>query len=453
MGDRFDDRFDVAVIGAGVGGGTCARTLRAGGMRVALIERNRIGGETAYWASVASAPVTVPSGRMSLLRRLQAAAGIALPPGTPASAFGDELLETTQDEVLVNLLQREGIAFLRGAAHLLGNGRIAIDDRVLMVDRIVIATGCEPHAPEIEGLRDSGFWTHREAATFSALPSQIVIIGGRTRTIELSQMFRHFGSNVTVLTKNAQLLDQEDPGVGDLLVQHLYHSGVRVVTGRAVQRIVRDGDGWRVLELDDGSHLQAQELVVVSYRPSVDGLGLEHTGVHVSQRGIEVDMYCRAAEGIWAIGDVTGHGSFVHMAQYQARLAADDILGHGHPGQFLSVPRVSFTQPQIAAVGLTLAAAHEQGLDVASTSVEVPMPDEDVGVPEQQASGQLTLHVDRQRGVLVGMWIVAPEIAEWIPFAVLAIRTAIPLVVLRDTLEQFPTMGELYMRALSQITD
>lgn len=453
----MSESYDAVVIGAGIGGGTCAQRLHEGGMRVALVERERIGGETAYWTAIPSKTLLGPA---NPLWRMQAAAGIASPsvagPGTAASA---NQLPPLDDKAQVAQLEQRGITFLRGAATITGPGRVQVGDRVLETRHRVIATGMQTNIPSIEGLAQAGYWTPRDAATHTALPTSIIILGGKgAHVIELAQRFRLYGANVTLVVSADRLLPYEDASVGALLIDHLSRSGVRVVLGRTAIRVERDVEGIRTVTLDDGTQVRSEGLLVELMRaPCLEGLGLERAGVRTSSRGIQTDAFCRAAEGIWAVGDITGVGPYLHMAQYQARIVADDILGRPHPAHYESVPRIAYTQPQIAATGLTLDQAHERGIAVASYTAELV----DAASPRTamkgkralpELRGRLTLHADRARGVLIGAWAVDPNAGEWIQLAVLAIRAGVPLTVLRDTLEQFPTFSEVYLAALDQLT-
>ncbi len=452
----MSESYDVVVIGAGIGGGTCAQRLREGGMRVALVEQARLGGETAYWAAIPSRTLLGPA---NPLWRMQAAAGFDSPsvagPGNAASA---NHLPPVDEEAQVAQLERRGISFLRGAATITGPGRIQVGDHALETRHCVIATGMQASIPSIEGLAQAGYWTPRDAATGAAFPTSIVILGAHgTRMIELAQRFRLYGANVTLVVRADRLLPYEDPAVGALLIDYLSRSGVRVLLGRTAIRVERDVAGIRTVTLDDGAQIQGEGLLVGLERtPRLEGLGLERVGVRASSRGIQTDAFCRAAEGIWAVGDITDVGSYLHKTQYQARIAADDILGHPHPAHYESVPRITFAQPQIAATGLTLDQAHERGLEVASYTAELvevaslrTTGKNKRALPELK--GRMTLHADRARGVLIGAWAVAPNAGEWIQLAVLAIRAGVPLTVLYDTLEQFPTFSEVYLAALNHL--
>lgn len=438
----MSEQFDAVVIGAGIAGETCAQRLRDAGRSVALVERDLIGGECAYWASIPSKTLFGPA---NLLWRAQQIAGIHSPAvgGPHGTIPRDALLPALDDAAQMDALQRTGIVVIRGNARVLSAGRIEVAGRLLETEHLVLATGSAPRIPDIAGLAASGYWTNREATAFKALPQSVLVLGGESQAIELAQMFRLFGADVTLITKAARLIAHEDAEAAALITRYLYQSGIRVLVDHSLTEVARDDEGAYVALLDTGERIVVQALVVAGSRmPRTMALGDGGDEARVTERGIQVDERCRAAEGIWAIGDVTGVLPLSHIALYQAHIAADDILGQTHPAQYLSVPRIYFTEPQIAATGLTLAGIQERQRPVSSVTValggSVPRA---LGL-HKDLQGQLTLHADRERGVLVGAWAVAPDASEWIQLAALAIRAAIPLAIFHDTLEQFPAFNE-----------
>ncbi len=446
------ERFDAIVIGAGIAGETCAYALWTAGRRVALIERDRIGGECAYWATVPSENVLGP---VDARRRAQAAAHTAAPSlaSLRTLASADALLAYVREAAQLAAIEREGGTFLAGEAHLEGHGKVQVGARQLEAPQMVIATGSEPAIPDIPGLAQSEYWTNREATTAQAIPPSVIILGGEAHAIELGQRFRLFGAEVTLISQQEHLLAHEEPAVGEQLAQHLHQQGLRVVLGRTVQRVERGGDPAYILPLDDGTQVRGQALVVATgRRPRTQALGLDQVGVQVGQRGIVVDERCRAAEGIWAIGDVTGVTPLSHLALYQARLAADDLLGHGHSAYYRSVPRVLYTSPQVAMTGSPITRQGGRSpSDFAAVSLDLKERLHSSASARPTAGGKLTLYADVRRGVLVGAWAIAPDASEWIELAILAIRTEMPLAVLRDVLEQFSSVGDVYLAALDQM--
>ena len=256
------------------------------------------------------------------------------------------------------------------------------------------------------------------------------------------------------MQRGERLIDREDPRVGDLARQCLEADGVSVVAGRQVRRARRaaSSPGTATVELDDGTRLAVDVLVLAAgRRPRVDDLGLDAVGVPVGGHGLPVDEYCRLDDGLWVVGDATGVALFTHVAKYQGRVVADTILGSPRRANYHGVPRVVFTDPEIAAVGLTARQAQRRGLETAATEVDLP---EILARPwtyETDPRGRLGLLADRRRGILVGAWAVAPLASEWIHQAALAIRTETPISTLLDGVAQFPTYTEAYLHALEQL--
>lgn len=436
------DQVDVAIIGAGTGGEVCAHRLAKAGLRVAIVERDLIGGECDYWACMPSKALIRPT---SLLGQIALGVGLDAPDvrWPDVVAFRDAAVQHLDDTPQVREFEREGVLFIRAQARLDGPGRVVAGDRVLAARHVVIATGSEPRIPPIDGLEESGYWTNREATLLHDVPESIAIVGGSAQALEMAAMLRRFGASVTMVVRSSTLLSREDPALGELAADYLRDMGISIALQCEVNRVERDASGGRVMHLNDGSMIHARELLLATGRkPRTDGLGLERVGVSVGKRGIEVDQFCRAAPGIRAVGDVTGVALFTHVANYQARVVADDILGYPHPANYTGIPRVVFAEPEIAAVGMTPDQARQQGIDLATAQIDLR---ESISRPMTygaRASGTLALLADRERGVLVGAWAIAPEAGEWVHIAALAIRARIPIAELRDMIYQFPTFSE-----------
>ena len=447
----MSEQFDAVVIGAGIAGETCARRLNAAGMRVALVERERLGGECAYWAQFPSNTVFGPPNEVW---RAQELAGVySLVRGEAQGlTLDDSLSHSGNDGVEAEMLHHAGITLIRGNARILGADQVRVADRLLQTPHRIIATGSFPRIPEVAGLTEASYWTNREALSYTALPQQVVVMGGEAQAIELAQMFRLSSAEVTLVTKANHLLSHEETGVGEHMAEHLRQQGVRVLLGSAVRQVARNGDGGYSILLENDDALHSQALVLAGGRtPRTDVLADEPGSVQVSDQGIVVDPQCRAAPGIWAIGDVTGVLPLSHLAQYQAHLAADDILGHAHPARYFSIPRLYFTEPQIAATGLTLEQMRAQQIEIKSVMLGLHASVSHPSTTPSPEHGILTLHADRRRGVLVGAWAIAPDAGAWIHLAVLAISAAVPLEILHDTLEQFPGVSDLYRTAVDQL--
>ncbi|MDQ4124504.1 MAG: NAD(P)/FAD-dependent oxidoreductase [Actinomycetota bacterium] len=444
------EHFDAVVIGAGPAGEAAVSRLKDHGLKIALTERELVGGECAYWACIPSKTLLRPVEARAEARR---AAGLDEPARDwrAAAEYRDYMIRELDDSKEVDGYRRDGVTVIKGDARIAGRGRVEVEGRALAADHLLIATGSETNIPPIDGLEEAGYWTNREATTVKDLPKSVLIVGGGPVGVELSQFFCRFGVETTLVQSAERLVDREDPAVSDLAVATLREDGVDVRLGARAQR-VRLRDGRRVVTLEGGDELSAQEVVIAPGRkPRVEGLGLEEVGIEPSSEGIPIDDQCRAADGVWAIGDVTGIMPFTHVGKYQARIATNAIAGRSGRADYRAIPRVVFSDPEIAAVGLTERQAREKGIDVATSRIALP---EAIARPhtyETEPRGDLGLVADRRRQVLVGAWAVAPLAGEWIHQAALAIKTATPLEVLRDTVAQFPTFTEGYLAALERL--
>ena len=444
------DRFDAVIVGAGPAGETVATRLSSGGLRVALVERELLGGECAYWACIPSKTLLRPAEVVSEARR---AAGVEEPATRFAeiAEYRDFMVRDLDDSDEADSYAKKGVEVVRGPARLDGPGRVVVDGRVLETDRVVIATGSEPAIPEIEGLDAAGYWTSRDATTVRTPPASVIVLGGGPVGIELSQMLRRYGSEVTVVERADRLLSREEPRVSELIAGSLRDEGVSIRLGMDVAAVSADHD-QRVAVLSDRTIVRAERLLVVtSRRPRVTGLGLDSVeGLEHGDSGIAVDEHCRAAPGVWAVGDVTGVMPFTHVGEYQARIVSANILGEARAADYRAIPRVVFCDPEVAAVGLTCAKAADAGLEIATATIALGDAIAKPWIQEREPRGELGVIVDRGRGTIAGAWAVAPLASEWIHYAALAIKAAIPVETLIDTVAQFPTYTEAYLEALEQ---
>jgi pyruvate/2-oxoglutarate dehydrogenase complex dihydrolipoamide dehydrogenase (E3) component len=445
------ERFEVIVVGMGPGGEAAAGRLLDAGRRVAVIERELIGGECAYWACIPS---------KTLLRgpEARAAAGRAAGMSTPAldwpglRDYRDYMIRHLDDTAQVRGYEQAGATVIKGAARLAGPGRVEVGGEVLEASHIVIGTGSQPVRPPVDGLDTVTVWTNREATTVRDIPARVLLIGGSAVGTELATFYARMGAQTTIVQRGQRLVDREDPRVGELAAQALHADGITVHTGRTVARAQPAADG-AVITLDDGTQVETDVVILGAGRqPSTAGLGLDSAGVQPDQRGaIPVDQHCQAGDGLWALGDVTGVALFTHVAMYQGRVAADNILGRPRAAYYEGIPRVVFADPEIAAVGLTTRQARDAGIDIAATEIGLADAIARPWTYERDPRGALGLLADRDRRVLVGAWAVAPLASEWIHQAALAIRAQIPLDVLLDQVAQFPTYSEAYLSALEQL--
>ncbi len=441
--------FDVVVIGSGSGGRAVAGRLADAGVAVAMVEQELVGGECPYWACMPS---------KALLRPVEAVAAARRIPGVTADvadwsaivAFRDTVVHGRDDGGKVERYEGRGVTILRGRGALDGPGAVTVDGRRITAPKVVIATGSEAVRPPIEGLEDVGAWTNREAMELREVPASAVVLGGGPVGVEIGQMLSRYGADVTIADPAPRLLVGEDPRVSELLARALAAEGIELALGSEATRVARDGSMTRVT-LDDGSERRVERVVVATGRaPRTDGIGLETVGIAPGDEGISVDSRCRAAEGVWALGDVTDVGQFTHVASYQGRIVCADILGEPLEADYSAIPRSVFCDPEVAAVGLTADEARERGMDVATATV-------DLGDLERSSTyggdpgGCVGLVADRGAGVVVGAHAVGPLASEWMHMAVLAVRARVPVEVLRDVIAQFPTFAESLVTAARQL--
>ena len=447
----MSERLDAIVIGAGPAGEVAASRLNGQGLRTALIERELVGGECAYWACIPSKTLLrAPEVRFEAQRT----AGTSPPEQQWAEVaeYRDFMVRHLDDSNQVKGYERDGVRVFKGEGRLEGPGRVEVGGRALEADRIVIATGSDPKVPPIPGLAEAGYWTNREATALKQIPESVVILGGGPVGIELGQFLRRFGSEVRIVEAADRLIPREDPRVAELIADALREDGIALHLGAAASKVTRTDGRRRSVELEDGQEISAQELLVAIGRaPRVGDIGLETVGIEPKPHGIEIDERCRAAEGIWAIGDVTGVMPLTHVGMYQGRIACADIAGQPVRADYTAIPRVVFSDPEIAAVGLTEQQATERGIEIATARVRLA---EAIARPwtyEQNPRGELGILADARGGTLIGAWAVSPLAGEWIHYAALAIKTQTPLAVLRDTVAQFPTYTEAYLKAIEQL--
>jgi dihydrolipoamide dehydrogenase len=447
----MSEHVDVAVMGMGPGGEVAASRLLAAGRRVAVIERELIGGECAYWACIPSKTVLRPPEAAGEVDRVKGAGGASLD-WTEARDYRDYMARHLDDTRQVRGYAKQGALVLKGEARLRAQGRLDVGDRELTADHVIVATGSDAFIPPVDGLDTVTTWTNRETYTAHDLPARAVIVGGSAVGVETAQFLTRFGVQVTLVQRSERLLGREEPRVGELALTYLQEAGVDVRTGAGAMRAYREG-AHSVLDLADGTQAHGDVIILATGRtPRTQELGLEDAGVKLGERGeVLVDDHCRAADGVWALGDVTAVMPFTHVAKYQARIVADAILGRPRPASYGGIPRVVFADPEIAAVGLTQAHADQRDLSTAAAEIDLARAIARPWTYEDNPRGHLGLLADKDRGVLIGAWAIGPQAGEWIHQASLAIRTHIPIDTLLDQVAQFPTYSEGYLEALEAL--
>lgn len=447
------DETDVVVIGLGPGGEDVAARLLDGGLAVVGVERELVGGECPYWGCVPSKMIIRAAESLAEARRVPLLAGAAevRPDYAPVAArIRADATDDWDDAVAVERLEKAGGVFVRGAAVVEAPGRVRIGDRVVTARRgVVVATGSTPVRPPIPGLAEAAYWTNREAIAAEAVPESLVVLGGGAIGLELAQAFARFGAAVAVVEGAERVLPMEEPEASAAVADALRADGIAVHAGRRAVAVARGGEQVRV-RLDDGREVTGAELLVaVGRRPAGSGLGLEHYGV--AGPAVPVDGRMRAADGLWAVGDVTGAGAFTHLAVHHARIAAAAILGHGGPpADHSALPRVTFTDPEVGSVGLTEAAARAAGLSVATASV--PTAESARGfIHGPGNAGLVKLVVDTDRDVLVGATAAGPRGGEVLGLLTLAVHARVPVPVLRSMIYAYPTFHRGVLDALTRL--
>jgi pyruvate/2-oxoglutarate dehydrogenase complex dihydrolipoamide dehydrogenase (E3) component len=457
--------YDVVVVGAGAGGEAAGSLSAQLGGRVAVVERDLVGGLCGFWACMPSKTLLDSAARHRLDGRY---------PWPWASDRRDwmisrEDIDYPDDAGHVRSLEGAGAEVVRGEARITGPRRIEVSGnggppRTLETRNLILCTGSVPVVPAVDGLTEIGYWTSNDGTSLRELPSSMVVMGGGAVGTELAQVYGRFGVRTTLIQGTDRILPRDHPRSAEILTAQLGDEGVEVRTGVTATSVKAGGAG-RVVSLSDGSTVEAAEVMVaVGRRPSdLRALGVEEAGVTLDEKGsARPDERMGVAEGVYVAGDAAGGMQFTHVADYQGRIAARSAMGQEVRADLSAVPRTTFTDPETAAVGITIQQAWERGLDAFEVTADFATsargftiePHRDAGGPVKEGyPGHITAVIDREHRLMVGAFAACPGASELIHEAVLAIKQSIPVSVLADTIHAFPTGSRVFGNLMADARD
>jgi pyruvate/2-oxoglutarate dehydrogenase complex dihydrolipoamide dehydrogenase (E3) component len=441
---------DVVVLGLGPGGEHVAIKLARAGLDVMGIEDRLVGGECPYYGCVPSKMMIAAAHMIADVHKVARFGGRAeVEPdwATVARRIREEATDDWDDAVAVKRLEDSGARFHRGRGVLDGPGRVRVGGTTYVARKgVVLNTGTRPAAPPIDGLEGTSYWTNRDAVTVTELPASLVVLGGGPIGCEFAQVFARYGVDVTVVEVADRLIAVEEPEASEALTKAFTDEGITVLAGATVDSVAHDDDGF-TLQVD-GKPVRAEKLLVAAGRQAnLDFVGLDTVGLPDDLKVVETDERMRAGERLWAIGDITGKGAYTHVSMYQAAVVVRDALGEDGPwADYRAVPRVTFTEPEVASVGMSEEAARDAGLDVAVSTG-------DLGARGWLAKeqGVIKLVADRKRGVLVGGCVVAESGGEILSMLEAAVHAEIQVSTLLPMHFAYPTYHRALEHALGEL--
>ena len=454
------EEVDVVVIGMGPGGEEVAGKLAKAGLTVAGVDRRLLGGECPYYACIPTKMMVRGSDALAEARRVPQLAGSTevMPDWRPvADRIRDEATTDWDDTIAVRRFEDSGGHFVRGVGRITGHDQVTVStedgERVFRARRgIVLNPGTDPAVPPIEGLAGTPFWTNREAVTARELPRSLVVLGGGPVGLELAQVFARFGVDTAVLEVGPRLLSVGEPEASESIAEVFRREGIDVHT-RAAARRVSHRNGEFTVDIGSETPLVAEQLLVATgRRTDLAGLGVGTVGIDETAKTIDVDGRMRAADGVWAIGDITGKGAFTHTSVYQGRIAAADILGNGgDTSDYRAAPAVIFTDPEIGMVGLTEHQARERNLPVRTAVAKIPSSARG-WIHKTAAEGLIKVVAYPGRDILVGATVVAPLGGEIMGALAVAVHAEVPITHLRRMIFAYPTFHRAIENALDGLS-